>query len=191
MFVKISKIISIISILIAIGTGSVNAQDSITAKEFENRCYNEGAVDVVNELSVGGWDNPVWVNILENIASGDKEWLRASACIGENSGYSNGNIGFDVSIAWAEALPKNPRAVLTLSLMGISLGRICSIPIIEPTREWAAQYVKDTLAALEAIPDDAQVPDDAQIWSLPLKIERDVCILRLKDAYERKSDYSD
>jgi len=185
MFTKISKIISIISILIAIGTGSVNAQDFITAKEFENRCYNEGAVDVVNELSVGDVDNPVWVNILRKIASGDEEWLKASACIGKNYDYSNVNVGVDIGIAWAEALPKNPRAVLTLSLMGISLGRICSFPIIEPTREWAAQYVKDTLAALEAI------PDDAQMWNSPLKIERDVCILRLKDAYERKYDYSD
>jgi len=82
-------------------------------------------------------------------------------------------------------LPEHPQVILGLSILGVPLNRICSFPIIEPERAWAAQYVKDTLAALEAI------PDDATMWNIPLAIERDVCILRLKDAYAKKYDYAD
>jgi len=184
MFTKISKIITIVGFLVVSSLNSIYAQDFLTAKEFDDKCAKEGAVNVVDELACG-WDHPVWSNILDNIASGDEEWIRASACIGQNSGYSNVTVGVDINIVWALALPKNPRAILALSGMDISLGRICSFRIIEPEREWAAQYVIDTLAALEAI------PDDATMWNIPLAIERDVCILRLKDAYAKKYDYAD
>jgi len=185
MFTKISKIITIAGFLVVSSLNSIHAQDFITAKEFDARCVKEGAVNVVDELSKGDWDNPVWVNILDNIASGDEEWIKASTCIGKNSGYSNVNVGIDINIVWAEALPKNPQAILALDISGVSTRRACSLPFIEPERAWAAQYVKDTLAALEAI------PDDATMWNIPLAIERDVCILRLKDAYAKKYDYAD
>jgi len=185
MFTKISRIIIVASFLVISSLSFVHAQDFITVEEFDARCGREGAISVVDELSKGDWDNPVWVNILENISLGDEDWIKASACIGKNSGYSNVNVGIDINIAWAEALPKNSQAVLALSIMGVSLRRICSLPFNEPEREWAAQYVKDTLAALEAI------SDDATMWNIPIAIERDVCIMRLKDAYAKKYDYAD
>jgi len=182
---KFKKIIVMLGVVAALLPQVSYAQDFFTAKEFDDRCGREGAINLVDELVVGHQENPIWENILDNIASGDEEWIRASSCIGRSFGYSNQTVVISLNIVWAEALPKNPQAVLALSGMDISLARICSFPIIEPERAWAAQYVKDTLAALEAI------PDDAKMWNMPLAIERDVCILRLKDAYVKKYDYAD
>jgi len=181
MLAKFKKIIVMLGAFAALSSQVSYAQEFFTAQEFDDRCSKEGAAHLVDELLIGNWDNPIWSNILENIASGDEDWIRASACMGKAFGYTDQTVIVSLNIAWAEALPKNPQAVLSLSGYGISLGRICSFPIIEPERAWAAQYVKDTLAALETIPDDTK----------HLGIEKQVCILRLKDAYEKKYDYAD
>jgi len=178
MFTKINKIICIVGALTIAWAGLVYAQELPDAKEFENQCWQDGAVNYINEIT-HGTDLPVWGELLDKIASGDEDWIRASACIAQNSDYSSQSMKIDIYISWALALPKNPQAVLGLAAFSIPLRQMCSFRIIEPEREWAAQYVKDTLAALETI------PDDAQIWDIPLDIERQVCALRLKDAYEK------
>jgi len=184
MLAKIRKTITITACLGILSSGFSQAQDLPDAKEFENQCWQDGAVDYINDIT-REWDNPTWEAILERISSGDEDWIRTSACIATNSGYSNQTIRVSIYIAWAEALPKNPQPVLALAAFGIPLRRMCSFPIIEPERAWAAQYVKDTLTALE------KIPDEAQLWNIPLDVERQVCALRLKDAYAHKTDYSD
>jgi len=186
MFAKIRTIMIIVFFFATSCLSFAYAQGLPDAKEFEDKCWHDGAgaVDYINGIT-REWDNPVWQGILDKIVSGDEAWIRASACIATNSGYSNQTIKVDIYISWAEALPKNPQAVLGLSAFGIPLGRFCSFPIIEPERAWAAQYVKDTLAALEAI------PDGAKMWNIPLDIEKQVCALRLEDAYAKKYDYAD
>jgi len=184
MFTKISKFITIVSVLFISWSGVIFAQTLPDAKEFEDRCWKDGAVDYVNEIT-HGVELPVWDALLDKISAGDEDWIRVSACIAKNSDYSSQSMKIDIYISWALALPKNPQVILGLSAFEIPLSQMCDFPIIEPEREWAAQYVKDTLAALEAI------PDDATMWNIPLAIERDVCILRLKDAYAKKYDYAD
>jgi len=185
MLVKLKNVIITAGVVAALLPQPSSSQERLTAEEFDARCVSEGAINLVNELAIGYWENPVWVDILENIASGDENWIKASACMGRSFGYSNQTVIVDLNIVWAEALPKNPQAILALSGFGISLKRMCSFPIIEPERAWAAQYVKDTLAALEAI------PDGAKMWNIPLDIEKRVCALRLEDAYAKKYDYAD
>jgi len=184
MLTKMKNIVIVLGLIVFSWSKLAYAQEVPNAKEFGDKCQQEGAVNYIDGMT-REWDNPVWEAILEKFSSGDEDWIRASACVGENSGYSNATVWVSLNIAWAQALPKNPQAVLALSAFDIPLHRFCSFPIIEPEREWAAQYVKDTLAALEAI------PDDATMWNIPLAIERDVCILRLKDAYAKKYDYAD
>jgi len=180
MRVKFKKIIIIAGFVATVLPQISYAQDFFTAKEFEDRCYKEGAVNLVDELT-REWESPVWDNIFENITSGDKDWIRTLNCLRSTPAYSNVTVTVSLDIAMATALPKNPQAVLELGFSRVATARACSLPFIEPERAWAAQYVKDTLAALEAIPDDAKM----------LAIERDVCILRLKDAYAKKYDYAD
>jgi len=184
MFAKIKNIVIIAGLFVASWSSFSFAQDLPTAKEFADKCGRDGGVKYLDEIT-REWNNPIWVNLLEKVASGDEEWIRASSCMGRSFDYTNQTVIVSLNIVWAQALPKHPKAVLALSGMDISLGRICSFPIIEPERAWAAQYVKDTLAALEAI------PDDAKMWNIPLNIEKQVCALYLKDAYERKYDYAD
>jgi len=184
MLIKIRNMAIILAFFIASWGGVSYAQENLEAKKFEDKCWREGAANVVDEIT-RDWDNPVWEKIIDNISSGDEAWIRTLYCIRGTPGYSNATVTLDIHIAMATALPKNPRAVLALGLSGVSTTRACSLPFVEPERAWAAQYVKDTLAALEAI------PDDASFANILLDIERDVCILRLKDAYAKKYDYAD
>jgi len=178
--VKKTKIATVImGLFVLLWSSFAYAQEQITAKEFDARCVKEGAVNVVNELT-RGWDNPVWEAILAGISSGDEDWINASACIGRSAEYSNVNVMIDLSIAWGEALPKNPQAVLALGARGISLGRICTTPLIETDKLFIERYVKQALEALES------VPSDAHFGKASLNIEKQVCILRLKDAYENE-----
>jgi len=163
---------------------SLAQEDLLNAEIFYKKCSAQGAVNVVDEIT-RGFDTPVWDEIIENISSGDESWIKTLYCMKGTPGYSNATVTLDIHIAMATALPKNPQAILALGLSGVATARACSLPFIEPKREWAAQYVKDTLAALEAIPDSANVAN------VPLDIERQVCILRLKDAYEKEYDYAD
>jgi len=184
MRIKFKKIIIMVAAVAALFPQISFAQDLPSAKEFDGKCSRDGGNEYLDEIT-REWDNPIWENLLEKVASGDEEWIRASSCMGRKFDYYNHTVIINLNSVWAEALPKNPQAVLGLAGYGISLKRICAFPIVEPERAWAAQYVKDTLAALEAI------PDDAKMWNMPLAIERDVCILRLKDAYVKKYDYAD
>jgi len=173
------NIVMITGLLVLFWSNFAYAQEQITAKELDAKCVKEGAVNVVNELT-RGWNNPAWEAILAGISSGDEAWINASACIGRSADYSNVNVMIDLSIAWGEALPKNPKAILALGARGISLGRICTTHLIETDRAFIEQYVNRALEALES------VPADAKFGKASLDIEKQVCILRLKDAYENE-----
>jgi len=175
------KMIVMLGVFAALSAQISYAQELFTAKEFEDRCFKEGAANLVDGLLVGNWDNPIWSNILENIASGDEDWVGTIYCLKKSPAYSNVTVSVELDIMLATALPKNPKAVLELGLSGIATARACSLPFIEPERAWTAQYVADTLAALETIDDDTK----------HFGIEKQVCLLRLKDAYEKKYDYAD
>jgi len=185
MLVKFKKIILMIGFIAAtLPQISYGQEELLDAKIFYQKCSAEGATKVVDGIT-HGFDHPIWDAIIDKISSGEDAWIKTLYCLKDSPGYSNVTVSVDLDIALAKALPKNPQAVLALSLSGIATARACSLPIIEPKRAWAAQYVKDTLAALEAI------PDDASFANILLDIERDVCILRLKDAYAKKYDYAD
>jgi len=171
MFLKIKSL----AILIVLSTNFSYAQEQLNVKKFNDRCVQEGAGNVINELTQD-WDRPVWDMIIENISSGDEDWLNTLYCM-KAPAYSSVTVSLELDIALATALPKNPQAVLGLGAAGISLTNACSLPFFERDRKYLEQSFKETLQALE------NVPDDATLGKASLAIERDVCILRLKDAY--------
>ena len=97
------------------------------------------------------WDQKRYSELLGNISAGKGEWIALAPKIvsGTDAGASEG-----LGISLAEALPKNPKAVLGIldqSKATLSSGRVCSIPFIEPEKDFLESYAKSALAAIEEI----------------------------------------
>ena len=96
-------------------------------------------------------DQERYDELLGNISAGKEEWIALTPRIvtGTDAGASE-----ELAISLAEALPKNPDAVLGIldqSKATISSGRVCSIPFIEPEKAFYESYAKAALAAVKAV----------------------------------------
>ena len=151
-----------------------------TAEKMIEDCKSKGPFVVVNALAEG--DKKKWKELMAKVASGDDDWIDASACLSIGVAY-NGFVSFQsLDIAWATALPKNPVGVLgLLGEVRVATVAACSMPFISPHpsegkrpgSEFIETYMKNTLGALETITDDLMKP-----------VAED-CERYLKDAYER------
>jgi hypothetical protein len=162
---KIIKIISVLLYILCINTHSIVAKDfnkQITVDDIYNMIKKYGPKSTVNQLSKRDWHN--WFTIEKNISDGDSEWIKLASYLypGIDAGTSIGLI-----IALANALPKNPIAVLKLEDANISLKRVCSFPFIEPDNEFIKNYSESVIQALNSI-DDEKVQIEAQVCKLRL-----------------------
>jgi hypothetical protein len=99
------------------------------------------------------WDQERYDELLGNISAGKEEWIALAPKIvsGTDAGASE-----ELGISLADALPKNPKAVLGIldqSKWTISSGRVCSIPFIEPEKDFYESYAKSALVAVKAVSD--------------------------------------
>lgn len=120
----------------------------VTIATLRNAIQKYGPQNVVNQLNKG--EGQDWLEIEAYISSGDAQWVALASELypGADAGTSEGLI-----IALADALPKNPDAVLKLENTVISLKRICSLPFIEPEDAFIERYVVDTMTALDSVQD--------------------------------------
>jgi len=159
--------------IIMMMVGQVLAQDLPDAETLKTRCENENAVQLVNEITRRN-EHQDWYNIAEKVAVGDEAWIAASGCLMLGTKGSISAIDWLIlKMAWADALPKNPAAMLEIEYQGYSLGDLCELPHIEPEEEYLAHYVEETIAALEKV--------DAG----HLEGGKRRCISLMKAAYER------
>jgi hypothetical protein len=86
--------------------------------------------------------------VLDGIASGDARWLALVPRIapGTDAGTAEA-----LRIVVAEALPKNPAAVLRLIKQDPSWRDACSYPMIEPTPSETRAYFKSAIPAVSAV----------------------------------------
>jgi len=115
------------------------------------RCKSEGATKIVDEITLRN-DHQDWDEIADKVAQGDEEWIKASGCLMTGTHKSRSAIDWIIlKLAWSEALTKKPAAILELEYQGASLEDVCALPQLEPEEDFLAQYVKETLAALEKV----------------------------------------
>jgi len=149
------------------------AEDFLNAKTLLARCENEDPVALVDEITLhnkhGDWDEMV-----RKVATGDSEWIATSGCLmaGARKGSYSAIAGTSLRLGWIDVLPKNPTAFLQLEYQGYSLGDLCELPHIEPEKKFLAQYVKDTLSALDKV----NAPH--------LQEGKQRCMKMMKDAFE-------
>lgn len=136
----------------------------LTPEFLREACYNYGAVNTVRMLTTGP-ESGLWNELLRHIADGETGWIIYVPLFisGTEAGQAT-----QLSIALAEALPKNPHAVLSLEYSFVSLRRVCSLPFIDPDKEFIRRYLQDVSKAMQDISDPY------------MKSDKDICLGRLK-----------
>lgn len=158
----------------AVALEGVKAADGLTPPEtlspefLREACYNYGAVNTVRMLTTKA-DGRLWSDLLRHISAGEIGWIIYVPLFvsGTEAGQAN-----QLTIALAEALPKSPHAVLSLEYSFVSLRRVCSLPFINPDRDFIKQYTQDVAAAMQGIDDPY------------MRMDKDICMNRLKNSAE-------
>lgn len=142
----------------------LKAPQVLTPEFLREACYNYGAVNTVRMLTTGPGSG-LWSELLRHISDGETGWIIYVPLFisGTEAGQAT-----QLSIALAEALPKNPHAVLSLEYSFVSLRRVCSLPFIDPDKAFIRQYLQDVTRAMQDINDPYMKPD------------KDICLGRLK-----------
>jgi hypothetical protein len=132
--------------------GACHAQP-LSPAQLTRDIQSRGARAVVEELDRAGRMDAV----LSGIASGKAAWIRVAPAMakGTDAGDSTG-----LSVALAQALPRNPRAVLQVLDNGpiTGAGVVCGVPFIEPTPREVAAYLNKTIPAVKRVPGSVQFP---------------------------------
>lgn len=130
---------------------------AITPKSVERMIDRYGARQTVQKLTkqdpndtkseFGKFDV-----VLDGVASGDPRWLALVTKIypGTDAGAAE-----SLPIVVAQALPKNPAAVLRFFASSSWLRKVCGYPMIEPTEKEMRAYFKAALPAVRAVREPA------------------------------------
>jgi len=153
------------------------AKPITSARELLDRCRNEGSVALLRDLTYndeGEWDEEEWDTVIDQIATGDPDWIYASGCLA-NGVYFSGNASawLSLEVTWAELLAKAPEPVLRLEWSGVSLMKACGFPFIEPEAEFIDNHYQAVLAAFAKIDNEF------------LQDGKKRCEARLKEGYEQ------
>lgn len=125
-----------------------------------------GARVVVQDL----WSNDRYETVLQRIATGDGTWvaLAPKLASGADAAASEG-----LTIALAEALPRNATAVLSVldpRRTALAPTRVCGVPFIEGTAINVADYVRSAEKAVNAVGEPQ------------LNVQRTSCLMALQSS---------
>jgi len=155
---------SVVSLVLLVAAAS--GDTALTLQTVQNRLAEVGATATVRELDGGGR----WEQVLGRIGSGDRRWIALAHQLAYGADSTTSQT---LSSALAEALPKSPRAVLTvLNLKGpVSLkpGSVCKAPFFERASVDIPAYKASTLRILATL-------SDARLARV-----RDACVSHLQD----------
>lgn len=124
----------------------VACADTLTAANVSHDLDIVGAKSTVNTLDrTGRFDK-----VLDRIAAGQSVWIQLAPRLakGTDAGHSTG-----LTVALAQALPRNPQAVLAVLDDGPVIGAdaVCSAPFIEPAPDEVSAYLGSAIAAVKGV----------------------------------------
>jgi hypothetical protein len=132
-------------LVIAIGPSAAAGRPRPTVAEVRRDVTRLGPTATVQGL----WRDGRWSVVEDRIAAGQADWIALAPMLaqGTDAGTAEG-----LSISLAQALPRNPRAVLAVVRLEpgrvLSLQRVCAAPFIEETAEHHAIYTRAAFKAL-------------------------------------------
>ena len=159
---------AVLALLAAVATAGLGASSSeLTAAELLNRIDQEGGDRVLRNL----WaEQQPFDYVCAQIATGDSEWLKVASKL---RSFSDAGASLSLDISMAQALPKEPAAVLTAIEHPWRLEMICGAPFIEPPAEEVRAYIEHAVTAL------------SKPLPAPLEEKRVACLYHLHTVQKR------
>jgi len=157
--------------------GAVQAQYDQDAIDMREKCRSEGAIVLVEELMKDD-KKQQWKEIMQKIATGNSEWIDASACLshGVQLGLNAFSDYAEATLAqsWAAALLENPEEMLKKT-RELPLTVMCGLPLdwSDGSVEFADDFLNKALIALE------------RVEKPYLRPGREACAVHLKFDHER------
>lgn len=176
---------SCLTVFVVSSVVNAHAGQTLDAKQIMKRCVDEGSVSLFQTLISSEGEDTIgedWLEITKQIATGDSAWIEVAGCLMYGFHYNETNPHTpSIARALAEALPKNPEAVLFLEHGSISLKEVCSLPFFNIEQAWVDSYIKTTMPILEklAILQETVDIDHAKI-----------CAMRMKEADKRRKEWA-
>ncbi len=171
---KIIYTIFIIVIAITIHIQNVCAEE-LSAKVILEDIKDLGAKKVCISLYD---DEKKWHDLLRNIASGDKEWLKVAFSLREGSDAGASEM---LILAVGEALEHNPENVFKFTLDSFILNQICGGPDVDDIRynsyELSIEAVNKRIEKVSSVKDEN------------LKEKCDECLRHLSDAKKHIANF--
>jgi len=130
--------------LLVISSGA--CADALTAAGVSRDIDAHGARSAVEALDrTGRFDK-----VLDRIASGQSAWIQLAPRLAKGTDAGN---SAELGVALAQALPKNPQAVLAVLDGGPIIGAdtVCAVPFIEPAPDEVTAYLSSAVAAVKSV----------------------------------------
>ncbi len=129
-----------------LGAAAAGETGAVTAAGIKHDIAVSGASSVVKQLRPGKGGS--WQTVLRNVETGRTDWLSVAQELlkGTDAGNTE-SLYFAISLA----LSRNPEAVLPMLGPEIPVGKICTVPYIEPNEKTEREYRAKTRAALDKI----------------------------------------
>jgi len=119
----------------------------LTATQLTRQLQAEGPKATVQQL----WNSGAYDSVLNHVASGDPAWIALAARLASGADAAASE---SLTIALAEALPKNPGAVLAIlgpAVTALSPARVCGAPFIEMAAPDLRNYLSQTRTSVSAV----------------------------------------
>ena len=158
--------------LLALLTAALaSAPATLTPAAVARMIDAEGARRAVQTLDRGG-AHTRFDALLDRIAAGERRWLALVPRLapGTDAGTAEG-----LRIAVAEALPRNPSAVLRLVPGTFTAEDACGFPMIEPTQSETRSYFTAVIPAVQDVTEPA------------LQLAKRQCLAELRKARVRSA----
>jgi len=189
--VRLRRILSIFfSLILAFTIGVAQAQYDPALYDQDgynmlDRCRNEGSVALVDELLKN--EQKEWREVMQKIATGNTQWIWASACLWSGVRFGMNVLSDDADAAlteaWSSALLKNPEDLLRQN-REVSLTVMCGLPLDFRGKsvEFADKFLENALAALEITEEDSDYyRRNKKACAFYLKLDHERFIAQLKE----------
>jgi hypothetical protein len=125
--------------------------EPISAAQIGRNIHAQGARPVVQSLD----RTHRFDSVLDRIASGSGAWVRLAPQLAKGTDAGD---SFGLTVALAEALPKNPAAVLAVLDDGPVTGAnvVCAVPFVEPAPGVVQTYLDKAIPAVKGVRPSAQ-----------------------------------
>ena len=108
------------------------------------------AIKILTNAHRGGREFGDYYIVLSGVSSGDRRWL---ALVPRLKAGTDAATSLALIVSVAEALPRNPMAVLSLIKANPSWQNVCTYPMIEPTKAEQRIYFRKAIPAVRSVRD--------------------------------------